>query len=213
MESIVRIWSPSSAPWVMWVLLGLLVLALCVGLFGSDIAALVRSLFSKSDRMYVDRNTQGGGYMIIVQSFRVGVMALVGYLLIYDAADYAKGSYLLVVGVVASLLLVQWLLLKGVGYVFLSQKHLAIAMEQRSVICNAMAMLLWPIALVMVYAEEVASTVLCGIAGGMYVVMICVKFVQLFYQNLLSIGYMLLYVISLEVLPLFAALLWAQKLI
>ena len=213
MDNIVRIWSPNSAPWVMWVLFGLLLLALCVGFLGSDIAALARSLFSKSDRMYVDRNTQGILQTIIVQSFRIGVIALVGYLWIYNANDFAIVNYLLVVGIVASLLLVQWLLLKGIGNVFLTPKQLAIAMEQRSVVCNAMAMLLWPIALVMIYIGKEASTVLCGIAGGVYVVLICVKYMQLFYQNVLSIGYMLLYVISLEVLPLCAALFWAQKLI
>ena len=213
MDNIVRIWSPNSAPWVMWVLFGLLLLALCVGFLGSDIAALARSLFSKSDRMYVDRNTQGILQTIIVLSFRIGVIALVGYLWIYNANDFAIVNYLLVVGIVASLLLVQWLLLKGIGNVFLPQKQLAIAMEQRSIVCNAMAMLLWPIALVMMYTDKEASTILCGIAGGVYVVLICVKYMQLFYQNVLSIGYMLLYVISLEVLPLCAALFWAQKLI
>ena len=175
MDNIVRIWSPNSAPWVMWVLFGLLLLALCVGFLGSDIAALARSLFSKSDRMYVDRNTQGILQTIIVQSFRIGVIALVGYLWIYNANDFAIGNYLLVVGIVASLLLVQWLLLKGIGNVFLTPKQLAIAMEQRSVVCNTMAMLLWPIALVMIYIGKEASTVLCGIAGGVYVVLICVK--------------------------------------
>lgn len=213
MDNVARILSPDSASWVMWVLLGLLLLALCVGFLGSDIAALARSLFSKSDRIYVDRNTQGILQTIMVLSFRIGVIALVGYLWIYNANDFAIVNYLLVVGIVASLLLVQWLLLKGIGNVFLTPKQLAIAMEQRSVVCNAMAMLLWPIALVMIYIGKEASTVLCGIAGGVYVVLICVKYMQLFYQNVLSIGYMLLYVISLEVLPLCAALFWAQKLI
>ena len=213
MDNIARILSPSSASWGMWVLLGLLVLALCVGLFGSDIAALIRSLFSKSDRMYIDRNTQGILHTVIVQIFRVGVIALVGYLWIYESNDFAIMNYLLVGGIATSVLLVQWLLLRGVGNVFLPQKQLAIAMEQRSIVCNAIAMLLWPIALVMMYTGKEASTILCGIAGGVYVVLICVKYMQLFYQNVLSIGYMLLYVISLEVLPLCAALFWAQKLI
>ena len=213
MDNVARILSPDSASWVMWVLFGLLLLALCVGFLGSDIAALARSLFSKSDRIYVDRNTQGILQTIMVLSFRIGVIALVGYLWIYNANDFAIVNYLLVVGIVASLLLVQWLLLKGIGNVFLTPKQLAIAMEQRSVVCNTMAMLLWPIALVMIYIGKEASTVLCGIAGGVYVVLICVKYMQLFYQNVLSIGYMLLYVISLEVLPLCTALIWAQKLI
>ena len=213
MDNVARILSPDSASWVMWVLFGLLLLALCVGFLGSDIAALARSLFSKSDRIYVDRNTQGILQTIIVLSFRIGVIALVGYLWIYNANDFAIVNYLLVVGIVASLLLVQWLLLKGIGNVFLTPKQLAIAMEQRSVVCNTMAMLLWPIALVMIYIGKEASTVLCGIAGGVYVVLICVKYMQLFYQNVLSIGYMLLYVISLEVLPLCTVLIWAQKLI
>ena len=86
-------------------------------------------------------------------------------------------------------------------------------MEHRSLDCNAMAMMLWPIALVMLYTEKVTSTILCSIAGGLFVILMCVKYVQLFYQNMLSVGYMLLYVISLEVLPILAALLWAQKLI
>lgn len=213
MDNIARILSPSSASWGMWVLLGLLVLALCVGLFGSDIAALIRSLFSKSDRMYIDRNTQGILHTVIVQIFRVGVIALVGYLWIYEANDFAIMNYLLVGGIATSVLLVQWLLLRGVGNVFLPQKQLAIAMEQRSVVCNAMAMLLWPIALVMMHIGKETSTALCGIACGVYVVLICVKYMQLFYKNVLAIGYMLLYVISLEVLPLCAALFWAQKLI
>jgi hypothetical protein len=163
--------------------------------------------------MYIERNTQGILYTVIVLSFRIGIIALVGYLWIYDVDNFAIVNYLLVVGVATSLLIIQWLLLKGVGNIFLPQKQLAIAMEQRSMVCNAMAMMLWPIALVMLYTEKVTSTILCSIAGGLFVILMCVKYVQLFYQNMLSVGYMLLYVISLEVLPMLAALLWAQKLI
>lgn len=213
MDNVARILSPGSASWVMWVLLGLLILALCVGLFRSDIAALIRSLFSKSDRMYIDRNTQGILHTVIVQSFRVGVIALVGYLWIHNEGDFAVANYLFTIGIAASLLIMQWLLLKGIGNIFLPQKQLAIAMEQRSMVCNAMAMMLWPIALVMIYTEKVASTILCSIAGGLFVILMCVKYIQLFYQNVLSVGYMLLYIISLEMLPLWAALLWVQKLI
>lgn len=213
MEEWMRILSPSSAPWVTWVLLGLLVLAFGNGLFVSDISIVVRGLFSKADRVYVDRNTQSIAHNIISWGFRVGIISLVSYLWIYNEHHFTILSYLVIMGVMLGVLLLQWLLVKFIGSVFVSQKQLVIAMEQRSVSYNAIAMLLWPIALVMVHTNKVTDTVLCSIAIGVFVIVMCTKYVQLFYKNVLSIVYMLLYVISLEVLPLCVALLWVKKII
>ena len=213
MEEWMRILSPSSAPWVTWVLLGLLVLAFGNGLFVSDIFIVVRGLFSKADRVYVDRNTQSIAHNIISWSFRVGIISLVSYLWIYNEHHFTILSYLVIMGVMLGVLLLQWLLIRFVGIVFVSQKQLVIAMEQRSVSYNAIAMLLWPMALVMVHTNRITDTVLCSIAIGIFVIVMCTKYVQLFYKNVLSIVYMLLYVISLEVLPLCVALLCVKKII
>lgn len=213
MEGWVRILSPSSATWVAWMLVVLLILAWGNGLFVSDISTLVRGMFSKADRMYVNRNTQGIIHNIISWSYRCGIIALVGYLCIYDEYDFTIVNYVLVLGVTLGILLLRWLLVRGVGSVFVDQKQLVIALEQRSVVCNTVAILLWPIALLMMYTGSVTKMLLCGLMGGIFIVVMSVKYMQLFYKNLLSVVYMLLYVTSLEILPLSAALFLAKKLI
>ena len=210
-NELLRISSVSSEAWVAWLLLGMLVLALLNGLFISDISALLRGMFSKAERIYVGRHTQGIVQKVSSGCFRIGMLAMVGYLWFGQYELSATQSYWAVLMKVLVVVVAQWLLIKSIGWVFISPKLLANALEQRSVICNAAAVLLWPIALVMRSADMGLNIAMCGVLGAVYVIALCVKFMHLFFRDLLSVAYMLMYIVSLEIMPLGLVFFWVKN--
>ena len=59
MEVISRILSSMSAAWVSWVMLVMLVLMAFNRFFVTDMAVILRGLFSRSERLYLDSTWQG----------------------------------------------------------------------------------------------------------------------------------------------------------
>ena len=114
------------------------------------------------------------------------------------AMGYAK-----VLALVLAVYVVQRLVLRGVGHVFVSRKQLSAAMEQYNAICSAACVCLYPIVLVVmnVPAAHLAQ-ILCGAVLVAFVGMIVWKSIRLFYTNILSLLYILLYIIFLEIMPI-----------
>jgi hypothetical protein len=211
MDDLLRISSSSSAAWVAWLLVAMLLLALMNGMFLSDLSALFRGLFSRAERIYIDRNTQSVVRYVTSLLFRVLMIAMALFLWTCHGITVGVLDYLQICLKVLLVLGIQWLLVRGVGAVFVSPKQLAIGLEQRSVIGNAITVLLWPVSLLMMYVGSPFSAVVCCLIAGVFVVIMSIKFIQLFYRGAISLLYMFLYIITLEVLPLVAALLWVKS--
>lgn len=213
MEKMIHILSPTSAPWVAWLLFILLIMMFCTGSFGLNFSTLYRGIFSKGDRTYVNHNTRNIIHEVSNWISKIGIVAYIEYLLISGGIEINLVQYLLIMALIAVVLAGQWLLLKGIGIVFLSGNRLDIAFEQRSIINNAILPLLWPIALIITHVDTSTSGIICIIFIGGYLILMCIKFMHLFYRSILSVVYMFLYVISLELLPLLGSYYWAQTII
>ncbi len=214
MNSIPHIATPYSEPWVAWLLflLGLL-LILSSPAFRSP-REVMRTLTSHSERSYAANNRNLLTEIISVIS-RVGVLALTFYMLVCSAGcAFTLLNYAKVAGVVVAVLTLQALLIYAVGSVFLSSRQLSQALEQYSFIRNLTGVLLWGVMLLMTnWACTPALYILCGIVLTLFSVAILGKGILMFYTGIPSLLYILLYFISLEIVPLCGTFLWAKQIV
>lgn len=206
MEIVEHISSVYANGWVSWVLLALLLLLVLNRSAGMGVIGSLRSVFSQSERVY-GAQSRAWGSEVCEWLFRIGVLAMAVWVLVIgngrlDIGNGAMG-YAKVLGVVLGVYIVQRLVLRGVGYVFVSRKQLSAAMEQYNAICSAACVCLYPIVLVVmnVPAAHLAQ-ILCGALLVAFVGMIVWKSIRLFYTNILSLLYILLYIIFLEIMPI-----------
>lgn len=203
MEGIFRISSAMSESWTSWVMLVLLILLAFNRFFLTDITAVFRNMFSRSERLYSDSTWQERG---IAWVFRAGVVTILVYMLISKELNaFTITGYWVSLGLISALLIIQYGIERLVSVVFLPAKMQDLVMEQRNCICNAVAAMLWAGALAIQGVDNILITkVVCYIFVTIYVLLLMVKSMQLFYKNALSILYVILYIISLEVVPLIA---------
>ena len=220
MPFVPHILSPESAPWVGWTMLGLLFLAVLSELMQQG--ALLGSfalVFQKVERTYHDPHRNAPGQLCI-NLFRTGTFALALYLFCYVGGTLRFGhwqvvlfsdeafrfsKYLLVLLVVFGVDTLKYVLTLWVNYTFqISQRIALISMHYDSlwtVINSAFYLLL----LVLLPVDSAAVifwgfVVLCAVA----LLLIGVKWLRVFYAGPASLLYILLYLLTLEVLPLCA---------
>ena len=203
MDALYRISSSMSEPWVSWVLFVLLGVLAMNRFFIMDIALVFRGLYSRSERSYSDVSWQA---KVLGLVYKVGVLSMLLYLFECAGVDCSMTKYLLSMGVVGVVLLVQSALVAFVGKVFLTDRQLDGALESRSNIYNAVGVLLWPIVVILrSFGNEKVIAILACLMLGLLVLLLLWKSVQLFLKKIYAVFYILMYISILEVLPLMVA--------
>ena len=206
MDMVPHILSVYANAWTGWVMLALLLLLVLNHSPQYSLIGSVKNVFSHAERVY-GAQSRAWGSEVCEWLFRIGVLAMAVWVLVIGNGRLAIGNgamgYAKVLGVVLGVYIVQRLVLRGVGYVFVSRKQLSAAMEQYNAICSAACVCLYPIVLVVmnVPAAHLAQ-ILCGAVLVAFVGMIVWKSIRLFYTNILSLLYILLYIIFLEIMPI-----------
>ena len=208
MDVITRISSPLTESWFAWLFFAFFVFWVSKGMFLAEANLVFRGLFSKGERSYV--GNVGLQYLTIL--YKAGILALLIYMLIHVTGEFTFINYSIVLGVILAAILTQNLLTRLVGLVFLSNRMLEGALEQRRLIGDVLCGLI-PLAIMLLYMIPACNMVVVIVLSLLYVGMILVKSIQLFYNNLLSVLYVLLYITSLEVIPLVVAILWIKNII
>lgn len=198
-----------SESWVAWVLLLLLICWVVKGMFLLEISTLFRGLFSRCDRSYTTNN---GLLQYITLIYKLGIITLLIYAFFFQKGDFAFIDYSIVLGILALVHLLQWVLIRIVGLVFLSHRQLEIATEQRNIINDAICGIL-PLMMVLLYQIRTLNIILVSLLICLYLGIIFMKSMQLFFKNILSVFYVLLYIISLEFIPLAFAILWIKNIV
>jgi|GEM_PF-805574 len=213
MEIVEHISSVYANGWTGWVLLALLLLLIInrsarVGVIGS-----VRSVFSQSERVYASQS-RAWGSELCEYAFRLGVLAMAVWVLVVGDGLLAIGDeqwaigngamgYAKVFALVLGVYVAQRLVLRGVGHVFVANKQLDAAMEQYNGICSMACVCLYPILLVLTNVHiAYLAQILCGGVLLLFVLCVLWKSIRLFYTNILSLLYILLYIIFLEIMPI-----------
>ena len=213
MDMVPHILSVYANAWTGWVMLALLLLLVLNHSPQYSLIGSVKNVFSHAERVY-GAQSRAWGSEVCKWLFRIGVLAMAVWILAngngrldmgYGRLAIGNGAmgYAKVLALVLGVYIVQRLVLRGVGYVFVSRKQLSAAMEQYNAICSAACVCLYPIVLVVmnVPAAHLAQ-ILCGAVLVAFVGMIVWKSIRLFYTNILSLLYILLYIIFLEIMPI-----------
>lgn len=206
MEIVEHISSVYANGWTGWVLLALLLLLLLNRSARMGVMGSVRSVFSQSERVYASQS-RAWGSELCEYVFRLGVVSMAVWVLAIGDERLAMGNgamgYVKVFGWVLGVYVVQRLLMRGVGYVFVGSKQLDAAMEQYNGICRMVCVCLYPIVLLLTNVQVgYLAQILCGGVVLLYMVCVWWKSVRLFYANVLSLLYILIYIVFLEIMPM-----------
>ena len=205
--------SPISESWVYWILLLFFVLVAVNRSVRESVVVALRNSFSHSERVY---GGQSQNILAISTAwiFRVGVLAMAIYILLYTSEQFTFMAYTKILGVVALIEVIRHILLLGVGWVFLSNNQLANGIGQLELVRNVVCVLLLPVLLLLIRLNyPMLHFILLGIIGLAFTVLVIAKSTLLFYKNILSIFYILLYFIYLEIIPVAGMVLWTKHIL
>ena len=205
--------SPISESWVYWILLLFFVLVAVNRSVRESVVVALRNSFSHSERVY---GGQSQNILAISTAwiFRVGVLAMAIYILLYTSEQFTFMAYTKILGVVALIEVIRHILLLGVGWVFLSNNQLANGIGQLEIVRNVVCVLLLPVLLLLIRLNyPMLHFILLGIIGLAFTVLVIAKSTLLFYKNILSIFYILLYFIYLEIIPVAGMVLWTKHIL
>jgi hypothetical protein len=151
-------------------------------------------------------------WQYITWLYELGILGM-GLQLLFCHTSFSFAAYGKIVGVLVVLGVVQHLLIRLVGMVFLPYREYDNVMLHRNLIINALCGLLPVVVLLdLCHLEVLSKVMLYGIAG-VYVVLVFFKSLQLLYRDVLSVLYLLLYIISLELVPWACAVLWIKNIL
>ena len=205
--------SPISESWVYWILLLFFVLVAVNRSVRESVVVALRNSFSHSERVY---GGQSQNILAISTAwiFRVGVLAMAIYILLYTSEQFTFMAYTKILGVVALIEVIRHILLLGVGWVFLSNNQLANGIGQLELVRNVVCVLLLPVLLLLIRLNyPMLHFILLGIIGLAFTVLVIAKSTLLFYKNILSIFYIFLYFIYLEIIPVAGMVLWTKHIL
>lgn len=205
--------SPLSESWVYWILLLFFVLVAVNRSVRDSVVVALRNSFSHSERVY---GGQSQNILAISTAwiFRVGVLAMAIYILLYTSEQFTFMAYTKILGVVALIEVIRHILLLGVGWVFLSNNQLANGIGQLELVRNVVCVLLLPVLLLLIRLNyPMLHFILLGIIGLAFTVLVIAKSTLLFYKNILSIFYIFLYFTYLEIIPVAGMVIWTKHIL
>jgi hypothetical protein len=202
-DSISHIISPLSAPWCGWVLFGLLLCAVLSEYMQPGIVRLAYvSLIARSERTYKDAPVNLYG-QILIFLFRLGTLAMGISICLYNGSTFSIAVFGIVFGLVLATLLVKLLCNKWLDYTFsLSRRYMPMHEQYGDLSTIACTFLFLGIMIVMHTGRLALAPWILGGATALFVLM-CLYRVTLHYvQSPMGMLYVLIYIVSLEVLPL-----------
>lgn len=150
----------------------------------------------------------------MIAVFELGVVGMMVYLLVYQQGRFEAVSYLQIVGITALVYFLQWICIWIVGHVFLSVKNYANAIEQYYSLRALVCLLMYPLLVIAVNIPYMMVVeIVLGVIVGIYVILLSSKLLWLFYKNIMSLVYTVLYIVCLECIPAAAVMIWAKQIV
>lgn len=201
-----RISSPMSESWTAWVLL---VLLLLVGWAIQRQPTLLRvawqTTVAKSERNYSDAALDALA-MVMVVLFRLGTVSLALDVLFFDGGQFLFVDYLWTLLIMMAMELLKVMMAWLVNFTY----HLSMSFGMSYVHYTNLWLLtcvpLWFFCCISVFfGTPMLTDVLMAIAAGILFISLVVKGVRSYMTQLLSLPYVLLYVMTVEIVPMVAA--------
>ena len=207
MNSVEHIVSLVSAPWCGWTLLVLLVCAV-LGEYMQPgiITQAYTTLTARTDRTYKEApvNLQG---QILVGLFRIGTIALAVSLCIATGNTFTFGMFAIVSGWVIAMLLVKLLVNTILDYTFMLSHYFPQAYSQHRDIATLTSCILYPGLLLALRIDDLTvNWWIFGVIAGLFILMFAYRLALHFIQSLTALLYVVVYICTVEILPIGALL-------
>lgn len=138
--------------------------------------------------------------------FSTGVISLFYFTNSISSDAYHLSLFLIGISVLAAWILVKALIIRIIGYVFMSTESLKIAKDNYYNVYSLLGFLLFPLLFLNLYTQldwlHQASLHTAIILAFIALIFITIKVFQIFYHNILDFFYIMLYLCTLEILPL-----------
>ena len=204
--------SPLSEAWPSWVMLGLLLcIVMAEVLQPETIKMSFRTTFSRMERMFGDSAVNFWG-AVALNIYRLSIVALTLYLVCYTGGEFSLRTYGLIALMVIAFVVIKsffaWLL----SYTFDLRRDTNLYMPQYSNLWTALSVVLYPVLLAFINVGHRDFFMwLIVVIAGLFCVDILIKLVQHYYHGADSLGYIVLYTLTLEIIPLAAMVLGVKQ--
>lgn len=159
------------------------------------------NVFSKVERSYNDSPMQYVGQVWLFL-FRIGVVSMAVCLFTYRGGTFALARYGIIAGAVCAMEVVKYLLCRLLNYTFRLSNQFATLFAHYTYVNTTVCCVLYPLVLLIIRLNvPLFSTVSLCIAAGAFVMLLIVKLLRVFLKDALSFVYILLYILTIEVLP------------
>ena len=200
---------PQTETWVFVVLILLfLLLVYSVSRSTGFISDTIKTFFQVKERssIFSKATVNDSRFRFLFILFSTVVLSLNVYFVLHKTDQpFTMHEFWLILVVTSLYLILKLFLFDLFGYVFLNQNNLKVAKESYFNILSFLGLTLYPLLFIQIYLQEnligitrVMSFIACLIAA----ILIIFKLFQIFFQKLLASFYILLYLCTLEILPL-----------
>lgn len=213
MNKLPLISSPISEVWPSWLMLGLLLcIVMAEVLQPETICMSFRTTFSRMERMFGDSAVNFWG-AVALTVFRVSVIALTLYLVCYDQGTFSIITYGWIVLIVIAFVIIKSIFAWLLSYTFDLKRDTTLYLPQYSNLWTAFCIVLYPILLITINIghTNIIRWLILAIAG-LFCIDVIIKLVQHFYKDLSSIAFIVLYTLTLEIIPITAMIIGVRQL-
>lgn len=203
MESIAHIFTPLNAAWCGWTMLFLLLCAVISELMQPGVISQAgASLRVRTERVYKDAPTNYLSQFLITL-FRIGTLAIAIYLSFYNGGHFMFGTFAALCGVIFFVALLKMTGDAVVDYTFMISRRFSPAYEHYSNIITITSCILYPCVLVLLrFGNTIASRWVLGVATVIFLILWIYRAARHFINSPQAILYFILYICTLEFLPL-----------
>ena len=202
-EGIAHIISPLSAPWCGWTMLALLLFAvLSEWLQPGVISQSPISILVRAERTYKEAPTSVLAQLLITL-FRIGTLAMLISLCFCENGSFPFGTFMAICCIVFGALIMKMLCNILLDYTFQLSRQFGEIYEHYSNLLTLTIVALYPVLLLFLHIGSSSSyRWLLIITGGVFLLLWLVRSVQQYIRTPMAILYLLIYTLTLEVLPM-----------
>jgi len=203
MEGVMHIFTPASAAWCGWTMLFLMLCALLSEMMQPGVISQTgASLRMRTERVYKDAPTNYLSQFLIT-IFRIGTLAMALYLCFYQEGPFSFDIFVAICGVVFLVTLLKMLGDVLVDYTFMLSRRFTPAYEHYANIITITSCILYPCVLVLMrYGNAIASRWVLGAVAVVFFALWIYRASRHFIESPRAVFYFILYLCTLELLPL-----------
>lgn len=214
---LLRTSNPASESWVFLVYaIMLAMLFVSVQLSPGLVSVSFSSLFSNKERDSIFFNGLSDLRSSLLSTlYCVGIISLNIYLGMYQGGVFPISNLLLISLMLVAVMVVKYAIVWLLCYVFLDSGTYDVIVQQYQRLTIATSVILTPLTILAIYLIQIYPTAIyiAYIAVAIFwLIVLLVKFFQLFYTKIISTFYIFLYLCTMEILPM-AILLYGTKMI